>query len=102
MARVIENKKQNLGSKITPSPPPTHFVQNLSTRDVVGRQTYGKKDHLRLRRTQVNVVWRFALSRLRLRTLLSNRIKNFMGAEAKPERRKISGVMWPSASPYPT
>ena len=33
-----------------------------------------------------------ALSHLRLGTLLSNRIKNFMEAEAKPGRRKISEV----------
>ena len=66
-------------------------MQNLSVRDVVGRQTFGKKDYLSLR-TQVNVVKYLALSRQRLGSLLSNRIKNFTGAGAKPEQRRLPEV----------
>ena len=51
----------------------------------------GRRKYLRLE-TQGNVVQCSALSHLRLGTLLSYLIKNFSGAEAKPERRKIPEV----------
>ena len=69
------------------------------------RRSRGDEGFLRLE-TQVNAIQCFALFHLRLGTLLSNRIKNFPGAEAKPERRKIPEIRnpafcGPALSPFP-
>ena len=58
------------------------------------RRSRSDEGYLRLE-TQGNVVHCVALSHLRLGALLSNRIKNFMGAEATPKRGEIPGVWNP-------